>query len=445
MLSATLVALSSGALIYTNFRRHLFEQLDAELGQQADDMTHLILFGARGLEFEWEEWSGHGAASFQIRGATGIEKRTGALAAADLRWPEQAPAPWFATQGVEGAPLRIVFRDFRPNLEPPLPAGQDVPDLQLAVASPLQPANDALARMRRWIALATLASLAVGALLIWVFVTRALRPLATLAGRLGDRAPDALSPIVLDPGAPNELLPVIGALNGLLARLQRFVQREQALTNAAAHELRTPLAGLRAKLELALSRPRAPEAHRALADEALAICLEMQATVQTLLDLARLGDAADVVLEAVVLGELIDAAWAPLAEAATRRGLTLQRSEGSQTIRVDRVTLRLVIGNLLANAVSHSDEGSAIRLDAAVAAHRLRVVVANAASGVGPDEAAHALEPFWRRDAARTADEGHVGLGLTLCQRALQRAGGAIEVMAEAGVFEVRVDLPVGD
>src|SRR5205085_12100562 len=119
--------------------------------------------------------------------------------------------------------------------------------------------------------------------------------------------------------------PIVDSLDNLLRRLEAAFARERELTAEVAHELRTPIAGLRATIELALDRERTPERYRSALADCLAICVQTERTVESLMSLAR-PDAGMVAAtrEDIAIDEVVREALAPHAARAAERGLTVE-------------------------------------------------------------------------------------------------------------------------
>ena len=245
---------------------------------------------------------------------------------------------------------------------------------------------------------------------------------------------------------PAETLPVVEKLNGLLARLEAAFRRERSFTADAAHELRTPLAGARSTLEVALSRPRdAGEYPEALADT-LAITTHMQSMVDSLLMLARL-DAGQVELhsEPVHLPALVESTWQAVADRARSRGLAFEsRLAPGLSATCDREMLSMVLAGLLGNAADHADENGRVWVAGrAAAADLVEITVANTGCGLSQDDVSRVFDRFWRGDSARTGAAIHSGLGLTLVRRAVEALGGTVSAnVDDDGVFTVPVIIP---
>ncbi len=333
--------------------------------------------------------------------------------------------------------------------DPPFAPGSDRPPLAPAddVVAERPPARvdvvvahdttglvETLAELRGLLLLGWLVSSAGCAGIVSWIVHRGLRPLDRLREQMGRHPGDDPDRRFDLDEAPRELAPVVEQLNALMARIGEAFGREQQFASAAAHELRTPLAGLRTTLELALSRPREADAWKRSAEQSLAIALEMQALVETLLDLARVGADAGRPTEPVDVAALVRGAWAAREAEAAARGLSLRATpEGAWAARSDPVLLRRLVENLVDNAVAHADAGSTVEATWGDGA----LVVANAASDAPADVAERAFEAFWRADAARSATGRHAGLGLALCRRVADALGAGLDASLEDGTFRV--------
>ncbi|GAG08947.1 unnamed protein product, partial [marine sediment metagenome] len=171
--------------------------------------------------------------------------------------------------------------------------GDEPVKINLVVAHQRGDQNEALARLRQLIFTSgsIAALLLLGATLL--IVRQLLRPLATLTRQIGD-APigEEVGEFALA-GAPLELQPVVGRLNGLMARVSAALENERQFTSNAAHELRNPLAGLRSQVELALERGRDPEQDEETFVKVLEVQRQMGGAVENLLVLARLDSGTE--------------------------------------------------------------------------------------------------------------------------------------------------------
>jgi signal transduction histidine kinase len=276
-------------------------------------------------------------------------------------------------------------------------------------------------------------------------VHRTLKPVARLAAEIDAIREDELDTRLGVAAAPKELLPVVHRLNGLLDRLQGAFEREKSFTADAAHELRTPLAGLRSTLEVSLSRPRATDAYRQAMQKCLAICQRTQSILETLLRLARLQAATPAgASETVQVARLLSDGWQTWADVACQRRLDVQwHVDDSLQVRTDANRLAIVIDNLFANTVAHTDEGGRVRIETATSDNRPTIRITNSGSRLDSERVGRVFDPFWRGDTARSDTGTHAGLGLSLCKRLADSLGCTISATSTpGGEFSVCLRFP---
>jgi two-component system, OmpR family, heavy metal sensor histidine kinase CusS len=278
----------------------------------------------------------------------------------------------------------------------------------------------------------------------WV-VRRGLIPLNTLADRIhAIGAMDLSERIALDEG-PQEMTPVVTRVNGLLVNVESALARERTFTADVAHELRTPLAGLTAALEVCSSRQRQAHEYEQVIAKCLKAARGMHAMVENLLIVAR-ADANQLrpQYEQVDLGQLLQEGWCPFEGQVACRRLTVNRSVPCDLfVEADRGLLRIVIRNLFDNAVSYADGGGVICIEGRRDGDRIVLRIANTGSQVPVEQAADVFRRFWRGDAARSEAGQHCGLGLALCKRIVVLLRGAIAIDTVAGgTFSVTLQLP---
>ena len=227
---------------------------------------------------------------------------------------------------------------------------------------------------------------------------------------------------------PAELRPIAERLNDLLARLDEAFQRERRVTADIAHELRTPIAELRALAEVGLKWPE-----EAAFQDAFQIAQRMETLVTGLLALARHESGKQPVgREPVALANLVDKVWQPIAERARGRQLDVA-IEVTGDWQTDPILLRLIVGNLLANAVEYAPNRGKIR----VVGNDSLLEISNSTDDLTREDLPHLFERFWRKDVSRT-DAGHSGLGLTLARAATAALGLELTAeMPEAGMLRL--------
>lgn len=275
-----------------------------------------------------------------------------------------------------------------------------------------------------------LATLAVAA----ITIRRTLKPVSRLSIQAGAITPRTTGLRLDEVRVPTEVLPLVQAFNAVLARLDEGFALQRRFTANAAHQLRTPLAILRARLDGLAPRPEVALLKRD--------CDRIARVVSQLLSIARL-EAHQIDLgETVELGALaagIIADMAPLAVAGGR-SLALDRPAKPVYVRGNSAALRDALANLIDNALRHGPVGQPVevtlRPDASIA-------VADRGPGIAPGDRARLFEPFWRgRDPLGSGS----GLGLAIVQEiALAHGGRAAASNRVGGGAEFLIALPQAD
>lgn len=290
----------------------------------------------------------------------------------------------------------------------------------LAVAQGSEDVDALLASLRVTLAAVILGLLGGTALLVKGVVGVGLIPLDDLARRLGEMDADSLGQDLAVADTPAELVPVVHHLKGLLARLDQSFSRERAFSANLAHELRTPLAELRAVTEVALKWPGDASSWEESLAEIRGIGLQMERLVVNLLALARC-DARQqtVAVSEVPLREVAAACWGAVAPEAAEKGVTLRLEIPEElAVATDREKLSLILSNLLANAVAYGSPGrpvtcSALSETEGVAGGGFILRVGNFTDALTAGDVPRIFDRFWRKDPARSGGRHH-GLGLSL-------------------------------
>lgn len=274
------------------------------------------------------------------------------------------------------------------------------------------------------------------ALLTWLAVGRALAPMSALSREIAGRSARRLEPVRAD-DAPEEIGPLIAELNRLLQRVRRAMEDEKRFTADAAHELRTPLAAIRAQTEVALRRLPPGEAATAL-DKVIRAVDRGAHLVDQLLALARLDHAEEIHREPLALrplAERVAAAWRERYDAA---GIALAVvGPEAASARADAQLLEILLDNLLANALRHVPAGGRV----AVWVEEGRLAVEDDGPGIPEAERERVLQRFVRGPAARGAGSG---LGLSIVARIAELHGASPVLGPGAGGRGLRVALAFG-
>ena len=278
-------------------------------------------------------------------------------------------------------------------------------------------------------------------LLIWWLVGRGLRPLGQLAQSVQTRGADSLTPLA-EAGVPDEARPLVTALNDLLARLKSSIDVQRAFVADAAHELRTPLAALQLQTRL-VERAVSDDERKLAIDDLKAGLQRATHTVQQLLTLARQEPGA---VEAnpveIDLESLLRESVAEHAGLALARNIDLGLLETGESVRLvgDPVALRVLLANLIANALHYIPEGGRVDVAYGIDEGSPYLEVSDDGPGIPAGEREHVFDRFYRRGSGSGA-----GLGLAIVQTVAQRHGATVSLSdALAGGLRVRVMFPAG-
>ena len=280
------------------------------------------------------------------------------------------------------------------------------------------------------------------ALLVGWAVRRGLRPLDALTRALAQREPGSRESIVLE-RTPQELVPVLDALNGQLARLEDALERERRFSADVAHELRTPLASTMINLESAMATANLEEASASL--ESAAHCVTALARrVEQLLDLARLESGAaagprESVDLALIAIDVLEDSIALILE----RGVALSFTPPGQPVLVlgYEAALNALLRNLLENALRHVHGGGQVQLVITPGRDAATIDVIDDGPGIAHERRDDVFRRFHRESSSR--GEGY-GLGLSIVQRAAELHDAQIQLLDSPlgrGLL-VRVSLP---
>lgn len=331
---------------------------------------------------------------------------------------------------IEGGPFRVVA------LGTTTPQGPAT----VVVAVDAEAIHDAVtAFVREGLVALALLTLAVAAV-SWLVIGRTLAPVDAISRQAGLINGKRLDQRVPEPRAHDEVRRLARTINDMLTRLEQSARRQERFVADAAHELRTPLATLRLRLETALDRPD-PAADEQLLPDLLGETLRLGSLVDELLLLAR-SDAGRlaVQVEPVDLDEVVTAVVASTQD----REVAVREAE-VQPVQVlgEPALLEQVVRNLVENAARHATS----QVDVSLIADAANAVITVDDDGPGiPAEARREVfERFVRLDDARGRDQGGVGLGLAIVDEIVKLHSGSVQATeSPAAGARLRVRLPTG-
>ena len=345
----------------------------------------------------------------------------------------ETPQPHAATVGpaaVTGRPLAApAARSLFGLAPPPFIEGDFVAALRVGPNRwvTLQPRPEAFPnswqrRVLMWFAL----SLAVVAPLGWIFARRLAAPLAGFAAAAEQLGRDPASPVIVADG-PAEVGRAARAFNAMQGRLSRYITDRTAMIGAISHDLRTPLARLRFRLERA-----SPALRREIGQD----LDQMEAMITSVLAFMR-EDAEAGARQRVDLRSLLECV---IDEAeVTGADVALEPGEPAE-VEVSVLGLQRVFANLVGNAVKYGDSA---RVRMTTEGDETVVEIRDHGPGLDPDELERVFTPFYRGVEARTSSKQGVGLGLSSARSIVRAHGGDIRLMLPGDGLLVQVRLPL--
>lgn len=264
--------------------------------------------------------------------------------------------------------------------------------------------------------------------LVWAGIRQGLAPLTALRAEIGRRSHRDLRPLDKQ-AAPEELRPIVAEINELFARLERAIEAQRNFVADAAHQLRTPIAGLLAQLETA-----GPADNPAL----LLAARRLARLVGQLLALSRAEPGiepaqADFDLAALIREEAN--AWLPQ---AFRRGIEMRFELATAPLHGSAHACREMLANLVDNALRYGRTGGNIVVACAVDGDQVAVRVDDDGPGIPPEERQNVFERFYR---GSTASADGCGLGLPIVAALARQQGAAIRLDIAPGLGGLRAEI----
>lgn len=322
-------------------------------------------------------------------------------------WP-RAAIPWQAEPGFTNLATRGRWRVFTVAAQ----------DKQVQVAQRLGVREQLAAAMALRVVSPLLVILPLLGALVWLTVRRGLRPLTGVTSAVRVRTPSALEPLP-ESDLPDEVRPLVHALNDLLSRLGRAIATQKGFIADAAHELRTPLTAVQLQLELARAATTTQERESALDDLQRGVARAIHLVGQ-LLTLARQDpEVSGAALQKVDLSDVARLVVAEQHPLAMAKQVDLGISEAMAcAIDADAEALRIMLGNLVDNAVRYSPAGG--RVDVAVTCDDQRVLltVRDCGPGIAVADRERVFDRFFRGQAL---DVPGSGLGLSIVKSVADR------------------------
>ena len=308
----------------------------------------------------------------------------------------------------------------------------------LAVAEPFEPVENSVQRVLTLLLVTVPVALIAAAAGGWWLARKALRPVERMTSKAEQIGIDRLDERIAVPRSSDELSHLAVTLNAMLDRLEHGVAEKQRLVADASHDLRSPLAVMRAELDVSLRGDLAPTA-RAVLESVHEEVDRMSRTVDNLLTLAQADEGQLKLLTApVVLHDRVRATVRTLALAAEAKGLVFEERDEVPAgepgvVEADARRIDQMLANLIENAVAYTPRGGAVTVVTWRRGGAVGVTVSDTGPGIPPEALDRIFDRFFRVDGARQRTSGGSGLGLAICREIAEAHGGRVWVESEPG------------
>jgi two-component system sensor histidine kinase TctE len=338
---------------------------------------------------------------------------------------ERGASVQFRNASMRGTQVRVAYSYV--NLRPMAARGVEPRSALVQVAETLDKRAQLANEIIKGVILPQFIILPIVLALVWFALARGLSPLAQLQERIRARRPDDLSPID-SRQVPEEISPLVRSLNEMLGRLAQTIEMQKRFIADAAHQMKTPLAGMRMQSELALRQLDPDEIHRSL--EQLAKSSESATRlVNQLLALARAENQphAGAAFEQVDLAVLARATVKDWVQASFAHHIDLGFEQPDYPIEIagNPLMLRELLSNLIDNALRYTPAGGSVTVRVRLEREQAIVEVEDTGPGIAPAERERVFERFYRILGSGAPGSG---LGLAIVREIAQQHGAEVDV-----------------
>jgi heavy metal sensor kinase len=278
---------------------------------------------------------------------------------------------------------------------------------------------------------------------------RALRPVDEITRAAKEISPTDLAARVVVPGTRDEIESLARTLNAMLQRIQSAFEQMKQFTADASHDLRTPIAFIQTRAEVALRKPRTDYEYREALNEIFDETRRLSGLIENLLLLARTDVATEgIKLEKINLCDVARDAGAQGKTLAESRHIEWSQNlpESSLWIRGDTDALRRLFLILIDNAIKYTPEHGSVGVGVGTLDGKAYLEVLDSGIGIAEKDLPHIFNRFYRADSARSRDSGGFGLGLSIGQWIAKAHQGTITVKTALGQgSSLQVWLPLID
>ncbi len=319
------------------------------------------------------------------------------------------------------------------NASEPPAAVNDMTPAQLVEEAGHEFQSENLDRLRTWSIVAGFGLAIISGFGGFALSGIILRPMRDITEVASEISATNLSQRINHQGPDDELKQLADTFDSMIDRIERGFEAQRRFVQDASHELRTPLAAIRTNIEVAeMASETGQEEQRALLETVKGQTERLTRLSEDLLLLTA--PQAALPLETVNPGELVSMALEELAPLAERADVTLTAStQGACEAVASTDLLYRCVLNLVDNAVKHTGEGTAVRVEVECGDETVSIGVKDTGPGIPPEDLAHVFERFYRVDRSRVRGRGGSGLGLAIVRELMDSMGGSVEVESTPG------------
>ncbi len=236
------------------------------------------------------------------------------------------------------------------------------------------------------------------------------------------------------PEQKDELHELTTAINALLGRIHKSIDREKQFTSDAAHELKTPLAVLKGTLEVLVRKPRTTEEYHEKIHDSIKEIDRLNDITEQLLILARIEHDHAMEVKSIELNDFIADISTRFHQQLQTKSIHLQHTPTEKIpIKTNTKLLQMVIENLLSNAIKYSDEGKNIYITTGTQHGKTYCKIQDEGIGIATEEIQKIFNPFYRAHALTQKGIKGTGLGLSIVQKACDQLGVSIDIESRIG------------
>ncbi len=438
----TLIMAAAGTILYYSVKRSLYSQHDLLLNEAAT----LVLIEVKGksgkVHHEWkaslDSASGKsGKSMIQVWDLeSGESVKSAALGDSDLekQYGELGERIFYNITFPNGEPGRAVGILTHPVIEGMEGNEGFIPEDHPQVfvwADSTEELRDVLIKTKRAFVAAGVAVALLSAAAIWLIIYFSSLAVQSFGADLLSREGTEIGePIPVRDHLPSEVAGMAKKFNALLARIDHFREKDQDFFLNVAHEVRTPLAGVKAVIEQALRRPREVGDYQRRLREALDATENLVRLTDRLMEFGKLRNARDsMVRTSLDLDSLLGGVLEKFRSRANDRGLKFQCDFcGEARLATDEELLRIIVNNLVENSVNYAAPNTVIKLETSNTEGVIEFEIRNEHSNPErlPKDLDVFFEAFYRNDKARDLAAHNIGIGLSFCKEVMVVLGGEI-------------------